>query len=120
VDVETVVGALVAEPTARLEAAITEVPERMVELVQREGLPGRGHGPGHGRRGRADAPAAADDEAEDDRGGLLNRRGRNVSGGAPCGVLLRRVRPGRYPISSTTSSTTSHRSMAMTVPDRAV
>ncbi len=41
VDLQTVVDALVAEGTERLEAAIAALPERVDELVQREGLPER-------------------------------------------------------------------------------
>jgi hypothetical protein len=58
VDVQTVIDALVADATERLEAAIDELPDRMAEVVEREGLPdhgGRG-GPGggpHGLRGVA-------------------------------------------------------------------
>jgi hypothetical protein len=58
VDVQTVIDALVANATQRLEAAIDELPERMAEVVEREGLPDRGGrggpgGPGgpHGGRG---------------------------------------------------------------------
>jgi hypothetical protein len=64
VDVQVVVDALVAEGTERLEAAIEALPERVGELVEREGLPER-HGPGrHGPRpGGEERPddAAADD-----------------------------------------------------------
>jgi polyhydroxyalkanoate synthesis regulator phasin len=45
VDVQTVVDALVAEATARLSELEASLPERMTELVNREGLPER-HGPG--------------------------------------------------------------------------
>ena len=52
VDVQTVVDALVAEGTERLEAAIDALPERVAELVEREGLPRHRGGPGGpGRRG---------------------------------------------------------------------
>lgn len=56
VDVQTVIDALVADATTRLEEAITNLPDRMTELVNREGLPDRPGGPGgprglHGRRG---------------------------------------------------------------------
>lgn len=45
VDVQTVIDALVANGTERLEEAIAELPDRMAELVEREGLPDRA-GPG--------------------------------------------------------------------------
>ena len=48
VDVQTVIDAMVAAATERLEAAIDELPERMAEVVEREGLPDRGPG-GTGR-----------------------------------------------------------------------
>lgn len=55
VDVQAVIDALVADATTRLEEAITNLPDRMTELVNREGLPDRGRpgGPGrpHGGRG---------------------------------------------------------------------
>lgn len=54
VEVRTVIVALVADATDRLEAAIDELPDHIAELVEREGLPdhgGRG-GPGPGPRGR--------------------------------------------------------------------
>jgi hypothetical protein len=63
VDVQTVIDAMVAAATERLETAIDALPERMAEVVQREGFPERG--PGHGPRGRGhfgaglDAAAAA-------------------------------------------------------------
>ncbi|HJR26203.1 MAG TPA: hypothetical protein VJ804_12075 [Acidimicrobiales bacterium] len=53
VDVQVVVDALVAEGTERLEQAIEELPTRVGELVQREGLPERPH------RGRRPADASA-------------------------------------------------------------
>ena len=61
VDVQTVVDAMVAAATERLEAAIDALPERMAELVEREGLPDRGPGrPGHGHFGAGlDAAAEA-------------------------------------------------------------
>ena len=45
VDVQIVIDALVADATERLEAAIDGLPDRMAEVVEREGLPDRG-GPG--------------------------------------------------------------------------
>ena len=67
VDLDTVVGALVAEGTEQLEAAIEALPERMAELVEREGLGrGRGHGRGPGHPGLRDGPRGPAAEAEDD------------------------------------------------------
>ena len=40
VDVQIVIDALVADATERLEAAIDGLPDRMAEVVEREGLPG--------------------------------------------------------------------------------
>jgi hypothetical protein len=57
VDLQVVVDALVAVGTERLEQAIEELPERVDELVQREGLPERPH------RGPRPADAPADDDA---------------------------------------------------------
>ncbi|MFL6205645.1 MAG: hypothetical protein ACJ739_09875 [Acidimicrobiales bacterium] len=61
VEVQTVVDAMVAAATERLQAAIDELPDRMAEVVQREGLPE--HGRGHGGRGHfgagLDAAASA-------------------------------------------------------------
>jgi hypothetical protein len=51
VEVQTVIDALVANGTERLEAAIADLPDRMAELVEREGLPDRGRGPGGMHRG---------------------------------------------------------------------
>ena len=49
VDVQTVIDAMVAAATDRLESAIAELPDRMAEVVEREGLPDRGPGgPGRG------------------------------------------------------------------------
>ena len=61
VDVQTVIDAMVAAATERLEAAIAELPERMAEVVEREGLPDRGPGgPGRGHFGAGlDAAAEA-------------------------------------------------------------
>jgi hypothetical protein len=67
VDVQTVIDAMVAEATDHLEAAIDELPNRITDLVNREGLPERGGpggggprgGPGGGGPGRLDAAAAA-------------------------------------------------------------
>ncbi|MET0902177.1 MAG: hypothetical protein ABWZ52_02960, partial [Acidimicrobiales bacterium] len=39
VDVQTVIDAMVAAGTERLETAIDELPDRVAEAVQREGLP---------------------------------------------------------------------------------
>ena len=47
VDVKTVIDAMVAEATARIEAALAELPDRITDLVNREGLPER-NGPGEG------------------------------------------------------------------------
>lgn len=48
--VQTVIDAMVAAGTESLEAAIDELPDRITDLVHRDGLPmGGGHGPGgHG------------------------------------------------------------------------
>ncbi len=69
VDVQTVIDALVANGTERLEEAIEGLPERMTELVEREGLPDRGRGGPGGFRGRgpiggagADALGITEDE----------------------------------------------------------
>ena len=61
VDVQTVIDAMVAAATERLEAAIDELPDRMAEVVEREGLPERGPGgPGRGHFGAGlDAAAEA-------------------------------------------------------------
>ncbi len=61
VDVQTVIDAMVAAATDRLESAIAELPDRMAEVVAREGLPDRGPGgPGRGHFGAGlDAAAAA-------------------------------------------------------------
>jgi hypothetical protein len=48
VDVQVVIDALVTDATGRLEDAIDALPDRMAELVEREGLPDRG---GRGGRG---------------------------------------------------------------------
>ena len=62
VDVQTVVDALVAAATERLVSAIDDVPERIADVVEREGLPdrgpGRGHGPGHFGAGLDEAAEA--------------------------------------------------------------
>jgi vacuolar-type H+-ATPase catalytic subunit A/Vma1 len=66
VDVQVVVDALVAEGTERLEQAIEELPTRVEELVEREGLPEHPHGP-RGPRGPGAGPAGeADDAAAED------------------------------------------------------
>lgn len=64
VDLQTVIDALVANGTERLEEAIAELPDRMTELVNREGLPDRGR-PGRpgGFHPGGPAPDAADDDA---------------------------------------------------------
>ena len=60
VDVQTVIDAMVAAATERLEAAIEALPERMAEVVEREGLPDRGPGHGGGHFGAGlDAAAEA-------------------------------------------------------------
>lgn len=59
VDVQDVVDAMVADATDDLEAAIEALPERMAEVVEREGLPERPHHR-HGRFGAGlDAAAEA-------------------------------------------------------------
>ena len=60
VDVQTVIDALVTEGTARLEAMKAALPDRVTEMVNREGLPERGP---RGHRGPRPADARADDEA---------------------------------------------------------
>ncbi len=59
VDLQTVIDALVAQATDRLAEIEAALPERMTELVNREGLPDRGHG----RHAHQGAPGA---EVEDD------------------------------------------------------
>jgi hypothetical protein len=60
VEVQTVIDAMVAAATERLEAAIDELPDRMAEVVQHEGLPDRGPGFGRGHFGAGlDAAAEA-------------------------------------------------------------
>lgn len=59
VDKQTVIDAIVADGTERLEQAIEELPTRAAEVVEREGLPdrpGRGHGP-RPAEGAEEAPA---------------------------------------------------------------
>jgi len=58
VDVQTVIDALVAEGTARLEAMQAALPDRVTEMVNREGLPDRGP---RGHRGPRPADAPAED-----------------------------------------------------------
>jgi transposase-like protein len=82
VDVQTVIDAMVAEGTERLETAIDDLPARVAEAVQREGLPdrgpgghggpghGRGHGRGHFGAGLDAAAAAIGVESEDLRAAL--------------------------------------------------
>ena len=63
VDVQTVIDALVDNGTERLEEAIANLPDRIAELVQREGFPDRpGHGGpgGHGGDRGAGLEAAAE------------------------------------------------------------
>ena len=61
VEVQTVIDAMVAAATERLETAIDELPDKMAEVVEREGLPDRGPGgPGRGHFGAGlDAAAEA-------------------------------------------------------------
>jgi len=63
VEVQTVIDAMVAAGTERLEAAIDELPDRVAEAVQREGLPERGPG-GPGGHGRGHFGAGLDAAAE--------------------------------------------------------
>jgi hypothetical protein len=70
VDVQVVIDALVADATDRLEEAISNLPDRMTEVVNREGLPehrGPG-GPGgrHGFHPRLDGAADAIGITEDE------------------------------------------------------
>lgn len=66
VDVQTVVDALVAEATDRLETALAELPSRMTDLVNREGLPERGGPPrGGSHDGRPDRDRPGLDAAAD-------------------------------------------------------
>ena len=60
VDPQAVIDAMVAAATERLESAIDELPERMAEVVEREGLPDRGPG----RRGFGHFGAGLDAAAE--------------------------------------------------------
>ena len=71
VDVQIVIDALVADATDRLEAAIDELPDRMAELVEREGLPDRG-----GRGGPADRSADAGPGSGGGRGRHRHQRRR--------------------------------------------
>jgi hypothetical protein len=68
VDPQTVVDALVDEATADLEEVIERLPERMTELIEREGLPeGRGRAGGGDRFGFGlDAAATAIGITEDE------------------------------------------------------
>jgi hypothetical protein len=64
VDVQTVIDAMVAAATERLETAIDELPDRIAEVVEREGLPDRpGHGGPGGPRGHFGAGLDAAAEA---------------------------------------------------------
>lgn len=66
VDVQTVIDALVANGTARLEEAIAALPDRVAELVEREGLPERrGRGGFGGPHGERPADAPSEDTADD-------------------------------------------------------
>ncbi len=60
VDVQSVIDAMVTSATERLEAAIDALPDRIAEVVEREGLPDR---PGHGHRGHFGAGLDAAAEA---------------------------------------------------------
>ncbi len=51
VEVQTVIDAMVKAATERLQAAIDGLPDRMAEVVAREGLPEHGPGHGHGHFG---------------------------------------------------------------------
>jgi hypothetical protein len=64
VDVQAVIDAMVAAATERLEAAIDALPDRMAEVVAREGLPTPGPGHGFGGRGRGHFGAGLDAAAE--------------------------------------------------------
>jgi hypothetical protein len=61
VDLTKVTDAMVADGTAKLEAAIKALPDRVDAAVQRKGLPEHPDGPGPGGRG----PRPADDDADD-------------------------------------------------------
>jgi hypothetical protein len=70
VDVQVVIDALVADATERLEEAISNLPDRMTEVVNREGFPER-RGPGgpggrHWFHPRLDAAADAIGITEDE------------------------------------------------------
>jgi len=65
VDVQVVIDALVANGTDRLEEAIAELPDRVAELVEREGLPRGPRGPG-GPGGHRGGPESTDDATTDD------------------------------------------------------
>lgn len=75
VEVQTVIDALVADATTRLEDAIDGLPDRMTELVNAEGPRGFGsHGGPGGRHGRGpglDGAAAAIGITEDELGTAL-------------------------------------------------
>lgn len=59
VDVQKVIDALVAEGTARLDAMKAALPDRVTQMVNREGLPKRpGHHGPHAPRAAADAGAS--------------------------------------------------------------
>jgi hypothetical protein len=63
VDVQVVIDALVADATERLEELEASLPERMTDLVNREGLP-EGRGPGHHGPGRHLMGAGLDTAAD--------------------------------------------------------
>ena len=63
VDLQVVVDALVAEGTERLQQAIEELPDRVQDLVEREGLPERPH---RGQRLADGTEDTADDAAAED------------------------------------------------------
>ena len=111
VDVQTVIDAMVAAATERLEAAIDELPERMAEVVEREGLPDRGPGgprsrplrcrPRRRRRGDRHRERGAPDRAPrrlDHRRGRRGQRRRRPDGDRRAGRRCRgRTSTRRWP-----------------------